>query len=269
MHYSEEAYMNSIEGAEIACVPSVIPAAARPAHFALARDLLEVRAEERMTLPDGYAIRFRADALEAVARFIENERKCCPFLTFALTLDPDCGPLWLRITGPEGTRAVLDAELNLNAHGCDCGCSGATTEDTTPKAIKCAQTSCGRSKVPTGTPRVVKWTAAGGILASLGVCAACCLLPFILLSVGAAGVWVSALDSFAPYKWIFIALTAAFLGYGFYAVYWKPTHHCAAGAACADRGSPRSVRISLWVATILAIGGIVFEYFEPVLKASH
>ena len=112
--------MNAIEEAELACVPSAIPAAARQAHFALARELLEVRAEERVTLSDGYAIRFLPDALEAVARFVENERRCCPFLAFALTLDPDCGPLWLRMTGPTGTRAVLDAELNLNVGGCGC-----------------------------------------------------------------------------------------------------------------------------------------------------
>lgn len=142
-------------------------------------------------------------------------------------------------------------------------------EDSTPKATKCAETSRGCGEMPKGTPQVVKWAAAGGILASLGVCAACCLLPFALLSVGAAGVWVSALDSFAAYKWVFIGLTVAFLGYGFYAVYRKPTRDCAAGAASADCGSQRMVRISLWVATILAIGGIVFEYFEPMLKTAH
>lgn len=112
--------MNAIAASELACVPSAIPAAARQAHLALARELLEVRAEERVTLPDGYAIRFLPDDLEAVARFVENERRCCPFLTFALTLDPDYGPLWLRMTGPTGTRAVLDAELNPKAGGCGC-----------------------------------------------------------------------------------------------------------------------------------------------------
>lgn len=112
--------MNAIESPELACVRSAIPAAAREAHFTLARELLDTRAEERVTLPDGYAIRFLPDALEAVARFVENERRCCPFLTFALTLDPGCGPLWLRMTGPTGTRSVLDAELKLNARGCGC-----------------------------------------------------------------------------------------------------------------------------------------------------
>lgn len=111
--------MNSIPGPELACAPSAIPAAVRQAHFALARDLFDRRAEERLTLPNGYAIRFRADALDAVARFVENERRCCPFLAFALTLDPDCGPLWLRMTGPAGTRAVLDAELSRNARCCE------------------------------------------------------------------------------------------------------------------------------------------------------
>lgn len=62
---------------------------------------------------------------------------------------------------------------------------------------------------------VARWTTAGGILSALGICAACCLLPFVLLSFGIAGAWVSALDALAPYKWIFIILTAALLGYGF------------------------------------------------------
>jgi hypothetical protein len=58
------------------------------------------------------------------------------------------------------------------------------------------QCNCGRQG--NGSKRVIKWTAAGGVLASLGVCAACCLLPFVLLSVGVAGAWVSALDALAP-----------------------------------------------------------------------
>jgi hypothetical protein len=104
---------------DLACMPGAIPAAERQAHFALARDLFHGRAEERSALPNGYAIRFPADALEAVARFVSNERKCCPFMSFELTLAPASESLWLRMTGPEGTRSVLDAELNL---GASCGC---------------------------------------------------------------------------------------------------------------------------------------------------
>jgi hypothetical protein len=103
----------------LACIPAAIPAPERPGHFALGRELLEERAIERVALPNGYATRFEPDAFEAVARFVANERRCCPFLSFELLLEPAAGPLWLRMTGPEGTREILDAELSL--HGA-CGC---------------------------------------------------------------------------------------------------------------------------------------------------
>ena len=104
----------------LACVSGAIPLGERQAHFSLAKELFHERALERMTLPNGYAVRFPNDALEAVARFIANERKCCPFMSFEMTLGPEEAPLWLRMTGPEGTKDVLDAELNLTSC-CGCG----------------------------------------------------------------------------------------------------------------------------------------------------
>jgi len=109
----------------LACVPSAIPAGERPAHFELARDLFARQAAERLPLPDGYAFRFDSTAFEDVARFVTNERKCCPFLTFELQLAAGAGPLWLRMRGPEGTRAILDAELGL---GSSCGCCSGSSK---------------------------------------------------------------------------------------------------------------------------------------------
>ena len=97
----------------LACVPSAIPAAERATHFVLARKLFTGLARERTELADGYAVRFEPDAFEAVVRFVANERKCCPFLTFDLVVAPESGPLWLRIRGPEGARAVLQAQWDL------------------------------------------------------------------------------------------------------------------------------------------------------------
>jgi len=111
--------MSLTRATELACVFSAIPAAERQEHFALGRELLGARAIERVALTNGYAVRFEHGAFDAVARFVANERKCCPFLTFELTLNPASGPLWLRMTGPDGTRAVLEAELNLTD---SCGC---------------------------------------------------------------------------------------------------------------------------------------------------
>lgn len=105
--------------AEIACIPSAIPAAERAGHFALARRLFTELALQRSDLPDGVAFRFAPDAFEVVARFVANERQCCPFMNFELSLAGESGPLWLRMTGPEGTRAVIDAELGLSG---SCGC---------------------------------------------------------------------------------------------------------------------------------------------------
>ena len=104
----------------VACVPAAIPAAARSAHFALAHRLFGEVAKERNDLPNGYAFRFDPADLEGVCRFVENERRCCPFMTFEVQIFPASGPLWLRMTGPDGTREVLDAELSLS-RACGCG----------------------------------------------------------------------------------------------------------------------------------------------------
>lgn len=95
----------------LACRMDAIPAAERAEHRALIVRLFELAALERQDLQHGYAFRFAPEELVSVARFIESERLCCPFLEIALTVSPASGPLWLRLTGPEGTPAFLDAEL--------------------------------------------------------------------------------------------------------------------------------------------------------------
>lgn len=82
--------MSSIgnESIGLACVPSAIPAAQRARHFVLARELLNKQATERADLPNGYAFQFAADKLVELVRFIDNERKCCPFMTFDLQIAP-------------------------------------------------------------------------------------------------------------------------------------------------------------------------------------
>ena len=62
-----------------------------------------------MDRPDGYALRFAADDYAAITQFIDNERRCCPFLRFVLEVPPGGDPIRLEITGPEGARDVLRA----------------------------------------------------------------------------------------------------------------------------------------------------------------
>ena len=95
----------------LACVPGAIPAAERQAHFQRLTRLFTTAARERRELPDGRAFRFDADALDEIARWVAYERLCCPFLRFAIELAPEGGPVWVRLTGPAGTREFLSAEL--------------------------------------------------------------------------------------------------------------------------------------------------------------
>jgi hypothetical protein len=44
-----------------------------------------------------------------LAQLITFERECCPFLRFSLRLEPANGPLWLELTGPEGTKVFLQS----------------------------------------------------------------------------------------------------------------------------------------------------------------
>jgi hypothetical protein len=61
----------------------------------------------------GYRFEFASDsdALPLIAEMIEVERHCCRFLQFALTVEPDLGPIRLDVTGPEGTQEFLGALL--------------------------------------------------------------------------------------------------------------------------------------------------------------
>lgn len=101
---------------ELVCVPSAIPAAERAAHFVLARRLFTEMAREVVSLPNGLAVRFAGDAFDSVSRFVANERKCCPFVDFEVSVAAGDGPLWLRMTGPEGAREMLQAELGIADH---------------------------------------------------------------------------------------------------------------------------------------------------------
>lgn len=69
------------------------------------------RADERMPRERGYRMKFtpKAGLLDEIARIVEQERGCCQFLKFQITVEPENGPIYLEVTGPPGTREMLDA----------------------------------------------------------------------------------------------------------------------------------------------------------------
>jgi hypothetical protein len=78
----------------------------------LREDVREVR-----ELDDGYAFRHSPDreVLLTIAEFVANERLCCPFFDFALTVERGGGPVWLRMTGKGEAKHVLEAEMDVGA----------------------------------------------------------------------------------------------------------------------------------------------------------
>jgi hypothetical protein len=81
----------------------------------------EIRAQLSRTtqtvreLEDGYAFQHPVEMLSVVAEFVDLERLCCPFFRFSIVLEPDSGALWLHLTGDDGVKENLRAELGLSA----------------------------------------------------------------------------------------------------------------------------------------------------------
>ncbi len=135
--------------------------------------------------------------------------------------------------------------------------------DSSPVAAGDA-TAIGRTR--SGADERTKKTilAAGGVLGAIAA-ASCCIVPLALFSLGITGVWIGNLAALTPYQPIIIPITGAFLGYGYYLVYWKPKKAYADGSACARPLPNRIVKIALWAATILVTAAVAFPYAAPVL----
>lgn len=105
--------VNATGESPIACDMGAIDPDLRAGHIATGAQLFH-SAEEIRELPDGYAFRLPPDAdmLIKTAEFISLERLCCPFLGFALEIEPEGGPVWVRLTGREGVKAFIREEVS-------------------------------------------------------------------------------------------------------------------------------------------------------------
>lgn len=65
-------------------------------------------------LEDGYAYCFRSteEWLAELSNLVNLERQCCPFMRFRIVVEPNDGPTWLELTGPEGTKDFLALMFN-------------------------------------------------------------------------------------------------------------------------------------------------------------
>lgn len=107
--------------------------------------------------------------------------------------------------------------------------------------------------------------AAAGALAGALLASSCCVVPLVLFFLGVSGAWIGNLTVLEPYKPIFLIFTAGFLGYGYYHVYFRSAPPCEEDGACARPVRRRLVRVSLWIATLLAAFAFSFDGIAPLL----
>lgn len=70
--------------------------------------------EETISLPDGYAFRLSGTLWPSVVEFVTLERMCCPFFNFGIQFT-NTDSLHLSLTGPQGVKDLLVAELGVKA----------------------------------------------------------------------------------------------------------------------------------------------------------
>src|SRR5688500_2256034 len=96
--------------ADLPIVCTLSPEALEARRDRLLSELLR-RSVGHELLPEGLRLRFApsSETLSSIARAVEAERRCCRFLRFAITVEPDAGPIFLDLTGPRGTREFVTA----------------------------------------------------------------------------------------------------------------------------------------------------------------
>ena len=101
----------------MSCMPSdnrerFSPSRVQPRHAGLLYQIQNCLEEVR-ELPDGFALRFFDDGtlLARLAEWVRLESVCCPFLRFEVRVERRAGPVWLRLTGAEGTKEFLRREF--------------------------------------------------------------------------------------------------------------------------------------------------------------
>ena len=95
-----------------ACDMTAIASDQRDGHVATIKSLFSAVAEVT-ELPSGYAFRLPNDSetLHKTAEFIALEKLCCPFFGFTVEVEPEGGAIWLGLTGRDGVKPFILAEI--------------------------------------------------------------------------------------------------------------------------------------------------------------
>lgn len=102
------------DGTTLACDLTALDSKQRK-RYQRVREQMRKSIQEVREVTHGYAFRHSAEVsmLLLLAEFISLESRCCPFLEFTLDVESKRGPAWLTLTGPEGVKEFLRAEMSI------------------------------------------------------------------------------------------------------------------------------------------------------------
>ena len=95
-----------------ACDMHAIPLESRAAHQSNTERLFSL-VQQVQELPNGYTFRLpnETDVWKLAAEFVDLERLCCPFFAFRLEFKRQGDPIYLTVTGAEGVKPFIMAEI--------------------------------------------------------------------------------------------------------------------------------------------------------------
>jgi copper chaperone CopZ len=108
-----------------------------------------------------------------------------------------------------------------------------------------------------------------GVIGAIGaaiVASICCIGPVVLAGLGIGAVAVA--QTFAPYRPLFLAITAILLGVGFYFAYRRPKKAACEGEVCEAPRVARWGRPLLWVAAAIVVALVAFPYYYAPLRGA-
>ena len=120
------------------------------------------------------------------------------------------------------------------------------------------------TKPNAGTPKDRSALAASGSVLGAILASSCCVLPLVLVTLGARGAWIGNLTALEPYKPLFAVVTIGFLAVGFWRVYREPKIACDDGSFCATPTSGRITKAALWIATVLVALALTIDFWAPL-----
>jgi mercuric ion transport protein len=107
------------------------------------------------------------------------------------------------------------------------------------------------------------WLAAGG-LAGAALASACCVVPLLLVTLGATGAWIGKLTALEPYNPIFSAIALICIGVGFWRVYFRRERDCGEGGICVTGRSGAITKAILWVAALVTVTALTTSWWAPL-----